>query len=473
MLHEAIDPRTTFFVAAVLYVLLALSAWFAMAGQRSTQVAQWCAAGLIAALGIGLIGARGGVPNLLSYHVGNTLCFMALLIWAQVLRSHLGRAYPPKHIVAAVAGFLLLYNLTYSWAPLQIGQFSRLGLGLLSAHVAWLATLVARRLSTPNGWPIAAAYGLLSAALLTQFASQLLSPVDELSPFSATTGAVMIALAALVTAIVGSFCYVGLVLDEAVKANSDSLAEQARVFETIHLAEQIALINQDSSLQVLSAAISHELAQPLTAALTSAQVAHQRVQMGRLSVETLHVLVDQVDTNMTRAAAILERLDSLRSHSQQSMRCLDLRALLSGRMAVLQQTLCSKDISVVWNLSDGFDTRVHGDALELSQVIDNLLRNAIEAMEDMPRRQLTIGLSGEANRLRLTISDTGKGLDPDTAGQAMQAFFTTKSDGMGIGLSIVRAFTERNGGTLQLDALPDGGASVSVEFPVCDEHLAC
>jgi len=471
MIHEAIEPRTTLLIAAVLYLALALSAWYAMAGQRSMRVAQWCAAGLLAAVGVGLISARGNVPDLLSFHAGNTLCVMALLIWAQVLRSHLGWAYQTERVAAAVAAFLLLYTVVYSWSPALTGQITRLVLGLLSAHVAWLAALAARRLGTANGWPIAAVYGLLAAGLLGQAGSLLMNPVDMPSPLSPTVGSALIALAALATAIVGGFSYVGLVLDEAVKANSHKLAEQARLFETIHLAEQVALLDRDMSLQVMSAAISHELSQPLTAALTSAQVASQGVRSGRLGVEALKGLVDQVDNNITRTAAILARLDDLRAQTRQANCCLDLRALLTARVEALRQTLLSKGIDVDWSLPE-VEARVHGDPLELSQVIDNLLRNAIEAMEGTPRRLLTLSLSFEARRLRLTIRDTGKGLDPGTAAQAMQAFFTTKPEGMGVGLSISRTFIERHGGTLQIDGEPGGGACVSISFPVsCGDGL--
>jgi signal transduction histidine kinase len=472
MLHELIDPRTTLLIAAVMYLLLALSAWYAMAGQRSAQVAQWCAAGLVAAVGVGLVGARGSVPDVLSFHVGNCLCVMALLIWAQVLRSHLERTYPAAHIAVAVGVFALLYSLIHLWSPVLSALFSRLALGLLSAHVAWLAALTARHLGTPNGWPIAAVYGLLAAAFLVQVGNLLVHPVDALSPFSPTLGSVMIALAALGTAIVGSFSYVGLVLDEAVKENGRRLAEQARLFETIHLAEQIALLDRDMSLQVMSAAISHELAQPLTAALTSVQVAGQGVRTGRIGTAALQGLIDQVDTNMGRTAEILDRLAALRAPTRQAGPCIDLRTLLGARVEALRQTLRSKGIAVDWSLPE-VAARVHGDPLELSQVIDNLLRNAIEAMEGAPRRLLTLSLSADAGRLRLTIRDTGKGLDADTTAQAMQPFFTTKADGMGVGLSISRAFIERHGGTLHITGEPGGGACVSIELPVRCGDGAC
>lgn len=472
MLHELIEPRTTLLTVALLYVVLPLNAWYAMADQRSTQVAQWCGAGLIAAVGVGLIGARGSMPDVLSFHLGNSLTVAAMLIWAQVLRGHLGRSWSTALVPVATLTFLLAYTLIHVWSPTLSSNFSRLVLCLLSLQIAWLAGQAALRFGMVHAWPIALVYGLLAMAFAYQIGGLVLEPGRTPDPFSPTTDAALVAMAALATAVVGSFSYVGLVLGEAIRHNSAQRAEQARLYETIRLAREIARLDRDQSLQLVSASISHELRQPLTAALTNAQVATQGVLSGRASPATLTGLLDHIETNIRRTADILDRLRNLRSDGHVPHNCLDLRTLLKARVDALHHTLLTHGIRVDWNM-DCTESRVHGDPLELSQVIDNILRNAIEAMVGAPKRLLSISLENDEHHLRLRIRDSGKGLEPSIAAQVTEVFFTTKSDGMGVGLSLSRALIERHGGNLLFETPTEGGACVSIELPIRCGQAGC
>jgi len=99
------------------------------------------------------------------------------------------------------------------------------------------------------------------------------------------------------------------------------------------------------------------------------------------------------------------------------------------------------------------------DRVQIQQVLVNLIRNAIQAMADSPRRILTIVTRAADDHMEVTIADTGGGIAPEIADQLFQAFASNKPDGMGLGLSICRTIIEAHGGSIWAAALPDGGTA--------------
>jgi two-component system sensor kinase FixL len=101
---------------------------------------------------------------------------------------------------------------------------------------------------------------------------------------------------------------------------------------------------------------------------------------------------------------------------------------------------------------------VLADKVQIQQVLLNLMRNAVDAMEKSQRRELTIGIaSGNDDLVTISVTDTGSGIAPEMAAQLFQPFVTTKSQGMGVGLSISRTIVESHGGQIWADPNPDGG----------------
>ena len=105
------------------------------------------------------------------------------------------------------------------------------------------------------------------------------------------------------------------------------------------------------------------------------------------------------------------------------------------------------------------------DRVQVQQVMLNLLRNAVEAMEDQATRELTVTAQTDPEGVRISVADTGPGVPPDIAAQLFQPFVTTKPDGMGIGLSVCRTIVEAHGGRLWTEAPPVGGTMFHFTVP--------
>ena len=108
------------------------------------------------------------------------------------------------------------------------------------------------------------------------------------------------------------------------------------------------------------------------------------------------------------------------------------------------------------------------DRVQIQQVLLNLIRNAMEAMEDASVRQLTVGASAEARNVMVTVRDTGTGVIPEIEAKLFQPFVTTKPDGMGIGLSVCRTIIEGHNGRLWMEPNPGGGSVFHFTLPMVD-----
>ncbi len=263
----------------------------------------------------------------------------------------------------------------------------------------------------------------------------------------------------------GERVFTGFVRDLTEKQRSDT-----RIREL-----QSELIHTDrlSAMGSMASTLAHELNQPLTAIANYAEAAGPMI--GAQTAEEKEILNEifrELTAQSMRAGNIVRRLREFISRGEIEKRVEDLPALVSDALAL---ALVGTREKGVWTDFD-FDpaaTPVLVDRVQIQQVLVNLIRNAVEAMEDSAVRKLTIAtrLDGD-ERVAILISDTGPGLPPDVAAQLFQAFVTTKSSGMGLGLSICQTIVEAHGGRIKGMNPAEGGAQFQVILPrVTQERL--
>jgi PAS domain S-box-containing protein len=250
------------------------------------------------------------------------------------------------------------------------------------------------------------------------------------------------------------------------------LTERKRAQDALNQAgAELARVSRVTALSALTASIAHEVNQPLAGIITNAGTCLHMLDSTPANISGARETARRVLRDGNRASDVIKRLRALYSKREFTREPLDLNEAAQEVIALLSNEF--QRIGLESQLSDALPA-VSGDRIQLQQVILNLLRNAVEAMadvEDRPRRLLIKTEREEGGNVRLTVQDSGVGLSAQTLESLFDAFRTTKSGGMGIGLFVCRSIIERHGGRLW--AQPNqgtDGATFSFSIP-CDAVL--
>jgi len=235
--------------------------------------------------------------------------------------------------------------------------------------------------------------------------------------------------------------------------------------EARRLTSQIAQLDRQRSLGEMSASLSHELNQPLTAILTNAQVGQRGLQMDRFGVEQIGEFLEKIIFNTRRASEIIEKIRGFIRPSDLAQIPVDLQSLAKDTLYLVGPEAAEYKVTI--NFAPIASTPwVKGDVTQLSQVLMNIYRNAIEAMRESERREIQVRVMQIGDRASLSICDTGPGLAPEILESVGTPFFTTKTGGLGLGLSISRRIIALHQGTLSVGNAGGGGTSVDIDLPL-------
>lgn len=237
---------------------------------------------------------------------------------------------------------------------------------------------------------------------------------------------------------------------------------------------ELAKVARITSLGVLTASIAHEINQPLSGIITNASTCLRMLSADPPNVDGARETVRRTIRDGNRASDVITRLRTLYSKKEPSPESMDLNEATREVTALSLSELQRSGVMLRCELADDLPPVV-GDRIQLQQVILNLLRNAADAMntiEDRPKQVLIRTERGEGNQVRLSVKDSGVGLTPQSADKIFEAFYTTKTDGMGIGLSISRSIIEAHQGRLWATPNDGPGATFSFAIPCTLEDLA-
>jgi len=233
-----------------------------------------------------------------------------------------------------------------------------------------------------------------------------------------------------------------------------------------HLQSELAHIQRVTTMGEFAASIAHEIMQPISAASLDANNCLRWLTHGQAKIEKVHEAVSRIAQNVTQASDIISRIRALFKKGEPQREWVDVNGMIGEIVGLVRSEATQHAISIHTELAPELPN-VMADRVQLQQVFMNLLRNGIDAIDEGDTAgDLTIKSQRNADQLLISICDTGIGLPHEQADKVFEAFFTTKTQGTGMGLSISRSIIESHEGRLWATGNPDRGTTFLFTLPV-------
>lgn len=243
-------------------------------------------------------------------------------------------------------------------------------------------------------------------------------------------------------------------------AAAEATAREARA--------QLAHITRVTVLGELTASIAHELNQPLAAIVINGNAALRWLAGQPANLDEAGKAAERIVRDANRASALIARLRALTKRAAAKSVWLDVNQMVEDTLTLVQSETSRNHVSLRIELASDLP-QVEIDPVQIQQVILNLIVNALEAVSSGPQAQardvVVVTSLGKSNEVIVTVSDSGRGLNDVQMDQIFDAFYTTKPDGLGMGLAISRSIVENHGGRIWAEPGPLGGATFAFSLP--------
>ena len=218
----------------------------------------------------------------------------------------------------------------------------------------------------------------------------------------------------------------------------------------------------------MTASLAHELNQPLSAIISNANAGMRFIDKGKEDPGTLREILVDVEADGRRAHDIIQNVRNTIKKGDPTRRRINLNELVTNVAHVVRPDAVAYSCEVETSLARDLPL-IEGDPVQIQQVLVNLVSNALDAMRQTPpdRRKVEISTAGNGdNEVRLSVRDHGTGIRTEVHERLFDQFFTTKEQGLGMGLAIVRSIVESHGGKIDAENVADGGARFHFTLPV-------
>ena len=243
------------------------------------------------------------------------------------------------------------------------------------------------------------------------------------------------------------------------------LTERQRTERRLHeLQDGLVHVSRVNSMGQMAGALAHELNQPLTATANYARAALRLLAVPAPNLERIRQAMDHALEQTVRSGEIIRRLRAFVTRDQVARQPESIAQLIQEASALALVGAKEHGIKALISIDPDMP-EVAIDRVQIQQVLLNLIRNAVEAMDGRAVRELGVAAVARADDVLISVTDTGGGIPPEIKAKLFQPFVTTKSEGMGIGLSICRTIIEAHSGRLWVEANPAGGSAFRFTLP--------
>jgi PAS domain S-box-containing protein len=261
-------------------------------------------------------------------------------------------------------------------------------------------------------------------------------------------------------------------------ASTDITRRKQTEIELQEQRAELAHVARVSIMGELAASLAHELNQPLTAILSNAQAALRFMSSKPADLQEVREILQDIVKDNSRAGEVIRRMRALVKKEELEVASLDLASLIRDVVMLVHSDAILQNVRIAHDLPKDLPP-VRGDRVQLQQVLLNILLNAFDAMKECPATVREVKLQAQpdgARLIRVAVRDCGPGLSGDKLDKIFQPFYTTKGEGLGMGLSICRSIIQAHGGRLWAENNPERGATFFFTVPLeksCDGSVTC
>jgi len=248
---------------------------------------------------------------------------------------------------------------------------------------------------------------------------------------------------------------------------ADITGQKVAEDEVARQRQELAHLGRISMLGELSGGIAHELTQPLSAIMSNAEAARILLNEESPDLKEVAEALDDIIGEDQRAGEVIHRLRGLLKNREPVFETVDVNEVIRSTMQILHNEVITRRIRVTTSLANSLPG-VAGDAVQLQQVLLNLVLNAMDAMNELTPGRGRVSIVTSTNHdggVEVRVTDNGSGLAPAFKDRGFRPFFTTKERGLGLGLSLSSSIIKLHGGTLRLENNPEAGATATFELP--------
>jgi signal transduction histidine kinase len=462
---DMIHIPSIYLFLSFIYLLMPIAIWIALSNQKSRSIVWWCVGSELFAIGLLLIGLRPVLPPWMSYTVANCLSWIAVLIQVASMRLLLQKSLQVKEAILGVLVWLAIFeyfrlgldnqHLRFAWALLFFT--------FCFMHIAYLARKISHSFELKNAQFLYVIYGI-GALILCARIGRIAFGFTQPDATAQGVDSFLVIFSGVLVSVLGSFAFVGMFIERAVKREMVATTERVRQEESARLGEQIAQLERQSTLGAMSYSFAHELSQPLTAILMDTHAIKSGLQTGAANAQEISNAIEDIERSATRTAQLVDRIRNFIRPTQSQYGLVDIKVLAHDVQHLLSHDIRSQGVTFEWDFDES-KCVVYGDKVQLSQIVLNVYRNAIQAMAQSSIRIINVSIDRDEQRVFLRVHDSGSGLDESLKAKVGQPFFTTKEDGLGVGLSISKTIAEMHSGSLTITNAVGGGAVAELNLP--------
>lgn len=433
-----------------MYVLLPIMSWLVLASHKRAEVNFWCIGGVLFGAGAILIGLRNSINPLLSYTLAISLIAIGLNLKITSLTIFL---FYKKYItlnLTSIIIYIVVYEYYREYDPFPMMRFTI----SFSAFIVQLLVISYLFYQLKRFEKFKSVYWLFytfaGSAVLNIIKLNLVWLGYSNPDISSVDADVILTLAsAVLLAVFGNFAYVMMYLEKAIKESEDSVLVHVKQLE------------RQRSIGIMSHSFAHELSQPLTSiSLDLYDLKRSIFQSNSQQHKSLINMINNIESTVKNAIDLIGRIRNFSKPSTTNYKKTNLVRLARDVISAFSPHLKRDSVQII--IDTPTKAILECDNIEISQIFVNVVRNAIEAMENVEEKILTISINDGSEFVTVLFKDTGKGIDMSNVSELGTPFFTTKDSGLGIGFSISKSIAEKHNGTLTIENGKDNGALVTL-----------